>query len=336
MPNPSLLSAPLLLPAGSRQSFVAEAKWHRPLLWLAIAMGILTIVCIFGLVVDPRTMTGAPIWAKPLKFSLSIGLYTLTLAWLIGMLQRFKRMAWWAGTVAAAFLWVEIVIIVGAVIAGTTSHFNVSTPFHAALWGVMAVSIMIVWTAALPVMVVLFRTDLGDATRTVAIRAGFVVALIGMALAFLMTLPTPDQTMNYQGIIGAHTVGIPDGEPGLPLLGWSTVAGDLRIPHFVGMHALQVLPLAAIILELLAARVPALRKARTRRNVIWVIIALFVGILTVLTVQALGGESIVRPNGLVLTVSALLYLGAATAIAIIIGRNKRTRGICAATAEVDA
>ncbi|MBU4465450.1 MAG: hypothetical protein KKH75_06350, partial [Actinobacteria bacterium] len=229
-------------------------RWHRPLLWLAAAMAVLTVVSTIGVGVDPRVLLGAPIWAKPLKFAISIGLYGVTLAWLIGLLPRWRRTSWWAGTIAAIFLLIEIVVIVGAVIAGTTSHFNVSSPLHTAIWALMAVSIVIVWAAALPIAILLWRADLGDPARSLAIRAGFVIALIGMALAFLMTSPTAAQLAAYEGIAGAHTVGLADGGPGLPLLGWSTVGGDLRIPHFVGMHALQVVPLAAIALEFLARR----------------------------------------------------------------------------------
>lgn len=299
-------------------------------------MGAFAIVSIIGLLVDPRTVMGAPSWAKPLKFAISFGLYTLTLAWLIGMLQTFRRMAWWAGTVTGVFLMVEIVIISGAVFAGGTSHFNFTTPLNTALYQLMGVSIVIAWAAALPVIVVLFRTDLGDAARTVAIRTGFAIGLVGMGLAVLMTLPTPDQTLDYQGVIGAHTVGVPDGGPGLPLLGWSTVAGDLRIPHFVGIHAVQLIPLAAIILELLAARVPALRHVRVRRNVIWIVVSLFVGILIVLTIQALGGESIVRPSGTVIAVSAIMNLGAATATTIVILRHQTTSESMGRAPRVDA
>ncbi|MCZ9884598.1 hypothetical protein [Arthrobacter sp. B2a2-09] len=298
--------------------------WHRPLLWLSIAMAALAIVSVVGLFVDSRILTGAPIWAKPLKFAISICVYTLTLSWLIGLLKRGQRFAWWAGTVAAVFLLVEIVVIVGAVIAGTTSHFNVSTPFHAAIWGVMAVSIVIVWAAALPVVVMLFRQDLGDIARSLAIRAGFVVALIGMALAFLMTSPTPQQLSDFQGIAGAHTVGIPDGGPGLPILGWSTVAGDLRIPHFIGMHALQIIPLVEIALEILARKSRVLRRPTTRRGIIWVVIALYVGVLAVVTGQALSGESIVRPSPLVTLFTIVLFVGAALAIAALVVRTRNS------------
>ena len=300
--------------------------WHRPLLWLALAMAGVTVVGAVGLLIDPRIVTGAPLWAKPLKFAISILVYSLTLSFLLGLVRRGRRVAWWAGTITAAGLLVEMVIIVGAAAAGATSHFNETTPFHAALWHVMAGSIMVVAAIALLVAVLLFRTDLGDPARSLAIRAGALIAVAGMGLAFLMTEPTATQLDNFAGIAGAHTVGMSDGGPGLPLLGWSTVAGDLRIPHFVGMHALQLIPMAALLLEFLARRIPALAPPATRFRLLWVVIGLYLGVLALLTGQALAGQSIVRPDMPVTAIAVLLLAGAVLAAADILRGASRPRG----------
>ncbi|MET4097353.1 hypothetical protein [Arthrobacter sp. UYCu712] len=300
-----------------------QTRWHHPLLWLSLAMATSTVATLAGLIFDSRLLDGAPLWAKPFKFSLSILIYAVTLSWLLGQLSRRPRLAWWAGTVTAVFLAVEMVIIGGAAVVGSRSHFNVSTPLAAALWSVMAASIVIVWLVALLVALLLFKAMLGDPARSLAIRAGFVIALVGMALAFLMTGPTADQLNSFQGIAGAHTVGRPDGGPGLPLLGWSTEAGDLRVPHFVGMHALQLIPLAALLLELGARRIPLLRAATTRAGLLWILVASYLAALALLTVQALAGQSIVRPDTAFTVGGVTLLAGAGIAVVVVLTRGRR-------------
>ncbi len=316
----------LLIPDSQRPTR-ASLTWHRPLLVLAGAMALLAVISLLGLILDPREITGAPAWAKPLKFALSIFIYAVTLAWLTGLLTRGRRLAWWTATVAAAALATEMVVIVGAVLFGTTSHFNVSTPLHATLWGVMALSIVVVWLATLLVGVLLAFSRLGDRAVAWAVRAGVVLGLAGMGVAYFMTSPTSAQLEDFQGVAGAHAVGVPDGGPGLFLLGWSTVGGDLRVPHFVGMHALQLLPIAALALAWAARRLPVLRPEGVRLGIVIVLSLLYAGMLVVLTLQALAGEPIVQPGPVTATATTGLFVAAAAAIAVIlrVGRSSPVR-----------
>ena len=294
--------------------------WHRPLLVsAAIMLGIAVVVTVL-LFIDPREVTGMPLWAKPLKFAISIAVYCFTLAWLISLLTVAKRTGWIAGTIAAAGVVIEMVIIVGFAAVGDTSHFNVTTPLHTTLWAVMAFGISAVWVMTLIVGIALFRSRLGDRARSVAIRSAVVLGLIGMGLAFLMTGPTAQQLDDYQGIVGAHTVGLADGGPGIPVLGWSTESGDLRIPHFIGMHALQVLPLIVIGLELLARRWPCTLDASRRLRLVWIATAVYAALIALVTVQALAGESIAHPSALTLLAGTAIAVLAGAAIVFSLSR----------------
>jgi hypothetical protein len=81
------------------------------------------------------------------------------------------------------------------------------------------------------------------------------------------------------------------------------VGGDLRIGHFLGLHAMQVLPLLGFALTRpWAARRWTLRQ---RAQLVWLGGAAYLGMLATATWQALRGQSIVAPDGLTLTVAAV-------------------------------
>jgi hypothetical protein len=283
-------------------------------MFFAAAMAALAVVSAGGVLLDDRVLVGAPIWLKPFKFSVSFTIYAVTLAWLLSLLPRGRRVARWAGTVIVVAGSLEMVIIVGQVLRGRRSHFNVATPLDTALWSTMGATIVVLWVAMLVIGVALLRARIPDRATAWAIRLGILLALAGMALGFLMTQPTAAQERDLDAglgdVAGAHSVGVPDGGPGLPVTGWSTTGGDLRIPHFVGMHALQVLPLLALLLTVLATRRPLDPTRRLRL----VVLAggLYAGLLALLTWQALRGQPLLRPDAATLGVAGLL-LGAAVA-----------------------
>jgi hypothetical protein len=47
------------------------------------------------------------------------------------------------------------------------------------------------------------------------------------------------------------TIGAIAGGAVLPLVGWSATGGDLRVAHFLGVHAQQMLPLAGALIAML-------------------------------------------------------------------------------------
>jgi hypothetical protein len=300
---------------------------NAPLTLLGVVMVGTLLAALVGLVVDHQMITGAPAWLKPAKFAISITVYCFTFVYLLRFVRGHRRLVAIVANVTAAALLVEMVIIVGQVVRGTTSHFNYSTPLDAALFMTMAGFITLVWVMALILGILLLRQRMPDPVWAWALRLSVLLALVGMAVAFLMTSPTAAQLAQAQAgkglpISGAHTVGVADGGPGLPVLGWSTMAGDLRIPHFFGLHGLQVMLILGFLLTLPAAR--AMLSVGQRVALIWTAGLGYLGLIGLLTWQALRGQSIIAPDGLTLAVGGAL-LGAvalATAIIVVVGRRR--------------
>jgi hypothetical protein len=283
----------------------------------AVAWLMLAALAAFGigLLVDDRIILGAPAWLKPAKFAASTAVYALTLAWVSSYLTDAPRTRLAVGWITAGVFVIEVAIIAGQAARGTTSHFNVATPLDIVLFAIMGTAIAIQTVASGWVARALWRQPFDDRGLGAALRAGMLLTIVGAASGGLMTRPTASQldaahTSGRMTVSGAHTVGAPDGGPGLPGTGWSRTHGDLRVPHFVGLHALQALPLIAVVTR---RRYGAMRAARLVRVAATSHAALF----GLLLVQALRGEPVVAPatGTLLLLVAWAIATGGAAWIA---------------------
>ncbi|MEU7637808.1 hypothetical protein AB0C11_17205 [Streptomyces sp. NPDC039016] len=290
---------------------------YRSLLGFSWAMAGLAVVAAAGMIVDDRVLVGVPIWSKPLKFAVSFAAYGLTLAWMLSRRPAPSRAGTWAAHTVVVTGLIEMSVIVGQTLRGRRSHFNVETPLDRGLFLTMGGTIGALWVATLVIAVLLFRARLGDRPTTWAIRLGALIALAGLLLGGLMLLPTPEQQARRAAglvstIVGAHGVGVPDGGPTMPLTGWNTTGGDLRVPHFVGMHALQALPLLLYGVEALARRRARLRDERVRLRLVLTAAGFLTGLLALVTWQALRGQALLRPDPATLVALAALVAATAT------------------------
>ncbi|MFE3071276.1 hypothetical protein [Streptomyces sp. NPDC059247] len=298
-------------------SLIPVTRLHRPLTWFATSMGVFALVSAAGILVDDRVLVGVPIWTKPFKFSVSFVAYGFSLAWMLSLLPRGRRIGWWAGTVVVVAGTAEMVLITLQVIRGTQSHFNQATPFDSAVFQFMGATVALLWLGALAIAVLLLRARILDRAMAWSVRLSSLIALAGAAVGFLMLEPTPEQlTRPDSPIVGAHSVGVPDGGPSMPLTGWADTGGDLRVAHFFGMHALQLLPLLLLVLAALAPRFARLADERVRLRLTLTAAGAYTATFLLLTWQALRGQALLSPDATTLVAAGTITLLGATVTAL--------------------
>jgi len=210
---------------------IGTAFYRRnPILAVVTAgQSLLLVGFLVGIVVDPRTVGGEPVWLKPARFAASIAIFTATLGWLSAHLPVSNRLLRQVSIGIAGATVVEIVLIGGQAGRGVESHFNETTMLDFAIYLVMGVTILGMTLLVAWLLAQCWGRSF-DAPPAFAwgIRLGLFLFVLGALEGVVMVA------------IGTSTVSV---SPTIPVLGWS-VGGDLRVAHFVGLHALQVLALA--------------------------------------------------------------------------------------------
>jgi hypothetical protein len=278
-------------------------------LMLAVLVGV-----VVGLAVDPRAITGAPAWLKPAKFAVSIAIYTFTLAWIFTLIPEWTRTRRIVGWTTAVTMVIEIALISLQAFRGAPSHFNVATLFDGVVFAVMGAAILLQTLSTFAVAVALWRHRFADRALGWALRLGMTLTIVGALTGGLMTRPTSQQLDAARAgermtVAGAHTVGGPDGGPGLPGTGWSTEHGDLRVAHFLGLHGLQTLPVVALVLA---------RRRFSDRVRVWLTIttaASYAALFGILLSQGLRGQPLAAPDAVTIGLLAVWGLGTAAAAA---------------------
>ncbi|MEM8803528.1 MAG: hypothetical protein AAGF55_13435 [Pseudomonadota bacterium] len=220
-----------------------------PLLRGAILLCLIAIpITLLLLGLDRRVLDDETLWLKPLKFHLSLAVHGITVL----IAARYLPEAWQTHTLTKVGLFAFGAVIIYEALflslqagRGVRSHFNDATAFDAIGGTIMAAGAGVL--VAVPLL-------LGVALAVAALRGGLsgIAANplpFALALGFILAGWLGGQTGGAIGANGGPFVGVdPASGPFMPLTGWSLSGGDYRISHFLGVHAMQILPIAALIL----------------------------------------------------------------------------------------
>jgi hypothetical protein len=225
------------------------------------------------LLVEGGPWAGPISWRKPIVFGFSFGITLATLTWFMTFLRPRRAVGWTLlGLFAFASLG-EVFLISMQKWRGVASHFNEDTAFDGMVFSLMGTLVALIALITVVITIRSFFAMEAPASLAWAIRTGLVLMLASQAVGVQMIVQ------------GGNTFG---------------TAGDVKIPHAVTMHAVQVLPALALVLML--SSYSEVRRVRT----VGLGALGYAGLVASTMVQTFSGRG---PLDLSLVASALAVLG---------------------------
>lgn len=251
-------------------SFLQELKTrNEPLFYFGLLCLFFSIICLLLAKTSTTQVYGVNAWYKPFKFACSTLTFVWAMAWYCYYLPDFNSSLFsWSMIILLGF---EIIYIAIQASRGQQSHYNTSTPIYSFLFSLMAIAATLatLYTAYIGI---LFCKDSFPELPIYylwAIRMGIFIFVIFSFEGFAM-----GSRLN-------HSIGALNDNSNLFILGWSKTVGDLRVSHFIGMHALQVIPLLSFFV---------LKNTKLTLGIS--VLYLFLALLTL--IQALKGQPLIK------------------------------------------
>ena len=253
-------------------NFIQELKFrNESLFWFGLLCLSLSIIFLVLTKITSTQVHGVNAWFKPFKFAVSIGLFSWTMALYCDYLSDFNVTPFnWTVITLFGF---ELIYIIYQASKGQLSHFNISTPTHSLIYSLMGL---------IAILVTLYTAYIGllFLTQSFPNLPNYYVWSIRLGILIFIVFSFEG------GLMGSrmnHSVGAINDNSNWWILGWSKTVGDLRVSHFIGMHALQILPLLSFYIF--------------KNTKATIIISIIYGLLATTTlVQALKGKPIFMQN----------------------------------------
>jgi hypothetical protein len=246
--------------------------------WVIYLELLLMLVLLILLPFDTVQVGGRYRLIKPLNFSMSMAMY---LATVVVLLDYLRASMWWKKVIGwgvSICILTAITCITMQAARGTTSHFNNSTPFDSTVSSLMDIvdPLNSVFVLVLLIFALQAKYNVSRSSQ-LGIVFGILVFLAGSVIGGVMVAH------------GQSVVGVAPGGPGLPVVNWSTTGGDLRVAHFLGIHALQILPIAGWLIGQMEGL-----PSRAKPTAVVAVSAGYILLMGIMFLQAMNGVPLVR------------------------------------------
>ena len=219
--------------------FYGDRQTHLNIWWQgALLLSVFFALSVLLSAFDQRLLADEALWTKPVKFAISIVIHFITLAVLASLLSPTKRngVGWKAmsyGVVAAGIFEAMYIFLQAA--RGRESHFNISTAVESVMYSLMGLGAVMLVLGSFYLGYLLFK-EYQPTRNQPLILASALGLTTGSVLTLIVAGYMSSQIANEITTSSYEALRV-------PVLGWYLDGQDIRIPHFLATHMMQLLPL---------------------------------------------------------------------------------------------